>query len=112
MLSPSGFGESIVHFCNESKITTMKEKFKNISTDEGTTVLSRKEIKIEDLDAVHEKWKWDGIAVESIILFNEDVIAFDEVRITDLVKSSLNIGGEVTYSQTNEYTFINFNFKH
>ena len=42
-------------------------KFENIPTDDDTFVLRQRTVSINQIDAVHQEWVWDGILAESMI---------------------------------------------
>lgn len=91
----------------------MKEKFKNIPVDSDTTIEEEKETQIGKLDALHQKWCWDGIKGESLIFVSEEVAAYSEDELiaechkTKLMKSN----SSVTFKRNeNGFTFVNFNF--
>ena len=86
----------------------ISEKFKNIPVDEGTRIISRVQVKIEDYDAIHEKWFWDGIYADSYIFFNEDIKDLREEEILNLTNQ---IKQFVTYKKLDAYTFVNFDFE-
>ncbi len=82
----------------------ISEKFKKISVEEDTKILSRKEVRVGEYDAIDEEWVWEGIRAESLIFFNEDINGLDEEEVLKLV------GKEgATYKKAGEYTFVNFN---
>jgi hypothetical protein len=90
----------------------MNKKFKDIGVDEGTRIIKTSEVKIETLEAVHQKWSWDGIYGESIIFFNEDVVDLNEEEIKTMVQKTdyLELGSQITFKKAEKYTFVNFNF--
>ena len=83
------------------------EKFKNISIEKDTKILSRKEVNFGDYDVIHEVWVWEGIHAESLIFFNEDIKDLDEKEVLRLVNKEKEY---TTYQKSDEYTFVNFNF--
>ena len=84
----------------------ISEKFKNIPVDEDTRIISREQIKIEDYDAIHEKWFWDGINADSYVFFNEDIKGLNEEEVLRLANKE-----GATYKKSDRYTFVNFNFE-
>lgn len=84
----------------------LSEKFKDIKTDEDTQILSREMVKLADLDAVHERWIWEGIRAESYIFANEDIRMLSQADILRLVGKM-----GATYKRADRYTFVNFNFE-
>lgn len=92
----------------------MNKKFNNVPLDSDTTILEQKEIKINNLDALHQIWNWDGLKGESLIFCNED---FSEISQDELIEKCqktklLEHGSTPTYKKnSNGFTFVNFNFK-
>jgi hypothetical protein len=85
---------------------TIDEKFAAIPVEKDTRVLSRKQVKVGDYDAVHEKWFWEGISAESYIFLSEEIKELSEEEILDMV------GEEgATFKRMETYTFVNFNFQ-
>lgn len=91
----------------------MNEKFKNLPVEPGTFILATVETKIDDLDAVYQKWCWDSIFAESIIFCNDDVAHLNQEQVekqvlqnTALVKDSSSL----TYRKGDKFTFVSFNF--
>lgn len=91
----------------------MNEKFKNLPVEEDTQIIASVETNLADYEVVYQKWYWDGIHAESVILFNEDVEKLNEEEIkhevalcTALVKKD----SQMTFKKGEEYTFVNFNF--
>ena len=48
-------------------------KFENIPTDDDTFVLRQRTVSINQIDAVHQEWVWDGILAESMIFSSTHV---------------------------------------
>lgn len=91
----------------------MTEKFKNIPIEEGTEIISSLEARIEELDVVYQKWRWDGIFAETIIFCNEDVadLTEDEIKHEVALCSALvKKDSQLTYKKGEKFTFVNFNF--
>lgn len=91
-------------------------KFTHIPLDEDTKVLEQSLTVINGINAMHQKWVWDGIQAESLIFVSSDVSGMDESALKAWVSASDYAKGEfserMTYSQNETgYTFVNFNFK-
>ena len=39
----------------------MNDKFKDLTVEEGTQIISSIEAKIKEYDVVYQKWYWEGI---------------------------------------------------
>ena len=90
----------------------MNEKFKDLSTDEGTKIIFRSSMKWKELDIVYEKWYWEGINAESVIFLSEDVKDMDNDDLEKEVRSSplIDVDSQVTIKRGEKFTFVNFNF--
>ena len=91
----------------------MNEKFKNLKMDEGTTLIFRKDVEVNGLEAVYEKWNWEGIVAESLVFLSEEVTELTE-EIFELVLSAngyFEDSSRLTLKTVGEFTFVNFNFK-
>ena len=90
----------------------MNEKFKDLSTDEGTKIIFRSSMKWKELDIVYEKWYWEGINAESVIFLSEDVKDMDNDDLEKEVRASplIDVDSQVTIKRGEKFTFVNFNF--
>ena len=91
----------------------MNDKFKDLTVEEGTQIISSIEAKINEYDVVYQKWYWDGINAESIIFFNEDIAELSEEQIkkeVSLCTAIVKEDSKMTYKKGEKYTFVNFNF--
>lgn len=92
----------------------MNSRFKNVPLDPDTKIDAQRDIRIQDLDALHQHWNWDGIRAESLVFVTTDIAQLSPDDLKDLlVKEHLiNPGERVTTSQSESgYTFINFHFR-
>jgi len=88
-------------------------KFKNVPVDSDTKILSQKEVKLGEYEALYQKWFWDGITAESLIFLKEDVSHIDDEAMKEEVLNSplANAESSVTLTRTESgYVFVNFNF--
>jgi hypothetical protein len=89
-------------------------KFNQVKTDEHTVITANVECMFGDYPVLYQKWVWDSINAESLIFCNGDIASIslntlvDEVRKSPLVNCPEQ---EITHSENDLYTFINFNFK-
>lgn len=91
----------------------MNERFSGVRTDEDTKVLSRTETMFGPYEAIHERWQFEAIKAESIILISEDVstVTNDELERALRTSELIQLGSTVTIARAGSgYTFINFNF--
>ena len=91
----------------------MNDKFINVPKDEDTTIYFSQIVNVDGVDALHQKWRWDGISAESLIFSTDSFSKIDREEIVQLAfKSGLieNIE-KITYEETDEnFVFVNFNF--
>lgn len=48
----------------------------------------RKVINVENLQAVYEKWRWDGVVGESLIFESKDVSGLSEKDLIELLRKN------------------------
>ena len=65
----------------------MNEKFANIPMDSDTLLLLQADAQINGIDALYQKWIWDGVAADSLIFANADVAKIDEAALKTLITS-------------------------
>jgi len=87
--------------------------FINLPVDDDTTILSQCALKIDNLDALHQKWFWDGVKAESLIFIASAVDALNDTALESLAKQSKLPTNDSSFTfkrNSNGFTFINFNF--
>jgi hypothetical protein len=91
----------------------MSNKFDNVPVEKDTRILFRKEEKIGNYDALHEKWNWEGIKAESIIFANDDISDLTDEEIEQEVRTSefIKEGSQITLKRSEVFTYVNFNFE-
>lgn len=93
----------------------MQKTFKNVPVEEDTKIKVQKEIEINNINALYQKWTWDGTLGHSIIFHNCDVEEMGDDEIIQLINSSetdFNVAQESTISRSESgFTFINFGFE-
>lgn len=93
----------------------MNEKFKNVSVEVDTKIITQIECKIADYAALYQTWVWDGIFGESIIFTKEDVAHLNDEEVKQLVTDSKyyqSAMGNITFSRgKSNFVFVNFNFQ-
>jgi len=88
------------------KSKKLSEKFAQIPIDEDTLLLKpRTEIKLNGIDAVHERWSCEGVKAQSYIFCNEDIEGISQEEIVSLIDKQ-----KYTYNKGEQYTFLNFDF--
>lgn len=90
----------------------MTDRFAHVPMEDDTTVLSQEKIRFGDLEALHQKWSWDGVTAESLIFLSADLAGLETSAVIDRVRTfaSLEEETEVTVKCTDcGHTFVNFN---
>ena len=93
--------------------TTLMSLFSNVPVEDDTTILSQRNIKIDNLDALYQKWFWEGVKAESLIFIASDVDALNDSALESLAKQSKLPTNDSSFTfkrNSNGFTFINFNF--
>lgn len=90
----------------------MDGKFGKAPAEDDTTILLETEVKLGIYDVLYQKWRWDGIAAESIIFDEKDIQDLGEEEIVNEMKDSAPVkDGSITCPGLGSgYVFVNFNF--
>ena len=91
----------------------MNDKFRDVPVEEDTKVLSRAETKLGAYDALHEKWIYESVKAESLILVGAEVESLSNEELERVLRDSefVRAGSQVTISRGKAgFTFLNFNF--
>ncbi len=89
-------------------------RFENVPLEEDTIVKSQGLAKLDGIQALHQKWVWEGIIAESIIFVDVDVTELSDKDLENLVKKNELAKPESSFTiarERNGFTFINFNFE-
>jgi len=46
----------------------MSDKFRNVPVEKDTRIIFSQEVKFGTCDVLYQKWSWEGVTAESIIL--------------------------------------------
>lgn len=87
--------------------------FSNVPVEFDTTILSQRNIKIDNLDALYQKWFWEGVKAESLIFIASDVDALNDSALESLAKQSSlpsTVSSFTFKRNAGGFTFVNFNF--
>jgi hypothetical protein len=90
-----------------------KEKFADVPRDPDTRILSQALGTLGGIDALHQRWNWEGVLGESLIFVSEDVKGLGEEGLKQLARESSLVqdGSDFTIKRHPlGYTFVNFNF--
>jgi hypothetical protein len=91
-----------------TSIEKLSPKFRHISIDPDTRIKVREERTVISLDAVYEKWVWEGIIGQSYIFVNEDVEHLSDAELLEKLGLSEK---EAALKRGERYTFVNFGFE-
>lgn len=89
-------------------------KFADVPLDEDTRIKSQRQISINGIDALHQRWVWDGIAGESLIFSTADVAAATDQQIIEMARDAglvtMDAASTIKRSESG-YVFLNFGFE-
>ena len=91
----------------------MDDKFADIPVDDGMILKRQRTIRIGDLVGVLQKWVLDGTRGESLVFADQDVAAFSDDELSELVMSSEYAGEDKSSTivrNSSGFTFVNINF--
>lgn len=87
------------------------EQFKDLPSDEDTTILHSDECLINGLDVLVESWNWDGVNGRSIVLLASQVEDRSDREVVELLRQFTDIESDFTVTRDrNGYMFINHDF--
>ena len=87
--------------------------FPNVPVEEDTRILHQKEIEIENIPVLIQKWAWEGIVAESVIFHNKEVVKFSDEELFQKIADNYDVGPDKRYTvkrNDDGYAFVNFNF--
>ena len=91
----------------------MSDRFKNVPIDDDTKILVSLPARFGEFEVLYQKWCWDGIAAESLILVACDVLDKTDAELETEIRESplVKPNSQVTIKRAaSGYTFVNFNF--
>ena len=95
-------------------IDTMDPRFNSVPQDEDTKLLKQHPARLGDYPACYQKWRWDDVIDESLIVVAEDVAHLSEPQLLELLRASplLKHGSQVTCKKDDQgFVFLNFNYQ-
>ena len=90
------------------------EKFTHVPVEKDTRIKKEKLIRINNVDALLQKWVWEGIVAESLIFAEEDVADLSDDELINPARQNDLIGenSQTTVARNSSgYAFINMNFE-
>lgn len=91
----------------------MTINFLDIPNDPDTRIIRQKQVMIENIPALIQKWAWEGIVAESAIFLDEDVDGITDEELFNKIIDNYDVGPDRRHTVTRNsggYTFVNFNF--
>jgi len=93
----------------------MTDRFKDVPLEEDTRLTGQKIITIGDLEALRQRWTWEGIRAQSLIFYTDEVRQLSDDDLKALTREVPWFGtgheGAVTIVRQEKYTFVNFDFE-
>ncbi len=90
------------------------DKFANVPVDENTKIKKSNVIKINDLDALHQEWIWDGIVAESLVFIEKDVGGLSDDELVNLARKNnllIEDSQATVVRNSSGFAFVNMNFE-
>ncbi len=96
-------------------IPPASDKFSNVPQDADTRIKAQRQITINGMDALHQRWVWDGIAGESLVFCASDVCAASDQEIIAMARDAglavMQADCTVTRDESG-FVFLNFGFEY
>ena len=92
----------------------VSSKFANVPLDEDTRIKSQRQISINGIDALHQRWVWDGISGESLVFSADDVSAATDQEIIEMARDAGLVAMESASTVKrgeSGFVFLNFGFE-
>ena len=92
----------------------VSSKFANVPLDEDTRIKSQRQISINGIDALHQRWVWDGISGESLVFSADDVSAATDQEIIEMARDAGLVAMESASTVKRDesgFVFLNFGFE-
>lgn len=92
-----------------------KEKFARVPVEPDTRIVYQSHGAIDDLDALHQRWTWEGVSGESLVFVSEEVKGLGDQELKELARGSglVEEGSDFTIKRNEPgFTFVNFNFEY
>jgi hypothetical protein len=89
-------------------------KFNSVPIEVDTKIINSEEVKINEFDALHQKWFWDGIYAESLIFVSNEInhLNDDDLKLMLIQSRFVNKETQITIDHSDSgFTFLNFNFE-
>lgn len=89
-------------------------EFHGIPVEPDTRITSQAIVTAGDIEALHQKWTWEGIRAESLIFLAAEVGDLDDPQLETLVEQSGLAKSDSQFTvkrDSNGFTFVNFNFE-
>lgn len=95
-------------------MTVHSKLFADESLRPDTKTIEQREISINSLPCLFQRWSWESINASSCIFHTFDVQSFSDDQLQALIAESelSNTLGTKTISRKDYFTFVNFNFQY
>lgn len=94
-------------------MSQLPEKFARVPLDDDTCIRSQQQISVTGIDALHQRWVWDGIAGESLVFIAAEIPGATDQQIVSMASDAgLAVDDDdFTVKRTeNGFVFLNFGF--
>ena len=91
----------------------LPDKFAHVPLEDDTRIRSQQQISITGIDALHQRWVWDGIAGESLIFVAGDIPGATDRQILAMARDAgfAVADDDFTIKRTEHgFVFLNFGF--
>jgi hypothetical protein len=95
-------------------MTVHSNSFAGVPLVPDTKIIEQREISINSLPCLFQRWSLESINASSCIFHTVDVPSFSDYQLQALIAESelSNTIGTKTLSRKDNFTFINFNFQY
>lgn len=95
-------------------MTIYSKSFTGVPLDPDTKIIEQREISINSLPCLFQRWSWESINASSCIFHTFDVQSFSDDKLQALIAESelSNTLGTKKISRKDDFTFVNFNFQY
>ena len=97
-------------------MTKISSKFAQVQTDPDTRIKAQRQVSIGGIDALYQRWVWDGVIGESLIFCAEDIPGLSDRGIEELVgKAGIDLASgkyDAVVRRTEKcFVFVNYGFE-
>jgi hypothetical protein len=89
----------------------LKALFQSVTPEEGTRITSVEYGYVGQFPIRQERWSWDGIKGQTVVFRSEDVNGLSDRVLEALLRSELDVQGQITIKRSERFAFVNHSFK-